>query len=405
MASRTSNQVDWILVICILLLLVFGLIMVNSVSIYDYLLTLNNPRDYNINTFALKQTILVILSVGLLAGASNLHYKMWKKLSIVIYVLAIFLLLLVFTPFGQTLNGAKGWLNFGAFFPSIQPLEIAKLGTILYLARWLEPKVGELQTFDAGFVPFGIIVGTVGLLLALQPDFGGILVLIPTCVVMFFVAGARIKHLAMSGLIVALVFLVAFFSFPHVRDRVYDFVDPDVDPGNKNVGWQIQQSLIAVGSGGFFGKGINKSIQKWGYLPEVQNDTIFAAIAEETGFRGSLALIGLFLCMGWRGMLIARNAPDKFAKYVAIGISFWILWQAFVNIAVVIKVLPLTGLTLPFISAGGSSLLITVLSISILINISRYTNVPHEYITNRRRVGRAHSPQPSTRKRVKKARA
>lgn len=398
MSQRRAGQVDWVLVICILLLLVFGLIMINSVSVYDYLLTLNNPRDYSINTYALKQTVLVILSVFLLAGASRLHYRFWKKASIVMYVIAIILLLLVFSPFGQTLNGAKGWLNFGSIIPSIQPLEIAKLATILYLARWLEPKVGELQTLDAGFIPFSIIVGTVGLLLALQPDFGGILVLIPTCVIMFFVAGAKIKHLLVSILIIFLVFFLAFLTFPHVRDRVHDFLNPDIDPGNKNVGWQIEQSLIAVGSGGFLGRGINKSIQKWGYLPEVQNDTIFAAIAEETGFRGAVALIGLFLCIGWRGMLIAKHAPDKFAKYAAVGITFWILWQAFVNIAVVIKVFPLTGLTLPFISAGGSSLLITVLAVSILINISRYTHIPHAYITHRRRIGRSRPTKHSTRK-------
>lgn len=369
--------------------------MVNSVSIYNYLLTLADPRDYVLNTFALKQTILVILGVGVFAVISNIHYKFWKRISPLLYIISVILLALVFTPFGISLNGAKGWLDFGSMFPSIQPLEIAKLGVVLYLARWLEPKQGELKTFEAGFLPFGIIIGTVGLLLGLQPDFGGILVLIPTAVMMFFVAGARARHLFISLLIVAMMAFIAFASFAHVRDRVKDFMDPTIDPTSKNVGWQIQQSLIAVGSGGFMGRGINKSIQKWGYLPEVQNDTIFAAIAEETGFRGALALILLFLCIGWRGVLIAQNAPDKFAKYAALGITFWVIWQALVNIAVVIKVLPLTGLTLPFISAGGSSLMINLVAMGILVNISRYTQIPHAYFTDRRRVGRPHTAKRS----------
>lgn len=370
--------------------------MVNSVSIYNYLLTLADPRDYVLNTFALKQTILVIIGVGVFAIVSNVDYRFWKRIAPVIYIISVILLALVFTQFGVSLNGAKGWLNFGSVIPSIQPLEIAKLGIVLYLARWLEPKQAELKTFESGFVPFAIITGIVGLLLALQPDFGGILVLIPTAVMMFFVAGARARHLLISVAVVAIVGLLAFASFSHVRERVKEFMDPTIDPTSKNVGWQIQQSLIAVGSGGFMGRGINKSIQKWGYLPEVQNDTIFAAIAEETGFRGAVALILLFLCIGWRGVLIAQNAPDKFAKYAALGITFWIIWQAFVNIGVVIKVIPLTGLTLPFISAGGSSLVINLIAMGILVNISRYTQVPHAYFTNRRRIGRPHTAKRST---------
>ncbi len=393
---QTKKQsVDWLLVIGILLLVVFGVIMVNSVSIYNYLLTLSDPRDYVLNTFALKHTILVILGIGVFAVVSNIHYTFWKKLSPLMYLVAVVLLALVFTPFGISLNGAKGWLDFGSLFPSIQPLEIAKLGVILYLARWLEPKQAELQTLEGGFLPFAIILGIVVGLLGLQPDFGGILVLVPTAVMLFFVAGARIRHLVMAAMALILVGLIAFASFSHVRERVNQFMDPTVDPTSKNTGWQIQQSLIAVGSGGFMGRGINKSIQKWGYLPEVQNDTIFAAIAEETGFRGAVALILLFLCIGWRGILIAQNAPDKFAKYAALGITFWIIWQAFVNIGVVIKVLPLTGLTLPFISAGGSSLLINMTAVGILVNISRYTQVSHAYFTNRRRVGRPHTAKHS----------
>lgn len=385
-----KHSIDWFLVISIALVLVFGLIMINSVSVYDYLLTLSDPRDYDINYFALKQMILVGISVLLFIGVANIHYRFWRSISLPMYILGLTLLLLLFHPmFGRTLNGATGWLYLGSL-PSIQPIEFAKLAMILYLARWLEPKVDELKEFDTGFFPFMVIVSAMGLPILLQPDFGGLLVLIPVCILMFYVAGGKMKHLMYLVAAGLVVFIIAFTSFNHVRSRVYDFFDSSIDPSKKNVGWQIQQSLIAVGSGGFMGKGINKSIQKWGYLPEVQNDMIFAAIGEETGFRGSVALVLLYLFMAWRGFTISMHAPDKFAKYAAFGISFWIVWQAFVNIGVVIKIIPLTGITLPFISAGGSSLVTLLTAMGILVNISAYTTVSHDYFISRRRVGRSH---------------
>ena len=388
-----KHSIDWFLVISIALVLVFGLIMINSVSVYDYLLTLNDPREYDINYFAVKQMILVGISVVAFVGVANINYRFWRKASLPLYILGLIMLLLLFHPmFGRTINGSTGWLYLGNFL-SVQPIEFAKLGMILYLARWLEPKVDELKQFDTGFFPFLIIVGLMGLPILLQPDFGGLLVLVPVTIVMFFVAGGKLKHFIYLLLAGVMIFVIAFTSFAHVRNRVHDFFDSSIDPSKKNVGWQIQQSLIAVGSGGFMGKGINKSIQKWGYLPEVQNDMIFAAIGEETGFRGSVALVFVYLFMAWRGFTIAQNAPDKFAKYAAIGISFWIVWQAFINIGVVIKIIPLTGITLPFISAGGSSLITLLTAMGILVNISGYTTVSHDYFISRRRVGRPHTAE------------
>ncbi len=390
-ASLKKKNIDWFLVIAFLLLLVFGVIMVNSVSIYDYLLTLNDPRDYVMNYFAIKHIILVCVGLVIFFVVANIPYKAWYRLSLPLFIIGVMMLLLLFIPgFGKTLNGATGWLDFGSIFPSVQPLEFVKLATVLYVARWLEPKVKELTTLESGFIPFCVIVCLVAIPIIMQPDFGGFLVLIPTTVVMFFVAGAKFKHLFVSCLIMIAVFFMAFLAFSHVRDRVKEFFDDTIDPSSKNVGWQIQQSLIAVGSGGVMGKGINKSIQKWGYLPEVQSDTIFAAIAEETGLRGSVALILLFLFIGWRGYMISKGAPDKFARYVAIGITFWLIWQAFINIGVTIKLLPLTGITLPFISAGGSSLIMNLVAAGILVNISSYSTLSHDYFLNRRRIGGAH---------------
>lgn len=371
--------------------------MVYSVSVFSFISSIkkiDQETDFT-NTLARKQGIIVIFGLVLWAIVANIKYTFWKRLSPYMYIFGIILLCLLFTSFGVNLNGARGWLNFGAGIPSVEPIEYVKLATILYLARWLEPKIEELKTFEAGYIPFCIIVGSVGLLLAAQPDFGGILVLIPILVIMFFVAGGSIKHLFLTLVTGILILAIAGMSVKHVQDRFKDFLDPSVDPSNKNVGWQIQQSLIAIGSGGFMGRGINNSIQKWGYLPEVENDTIFSAIAEETGFRGTFALLILYLAIGWRGLLIARNAPDKFARYTAVGVTFWIIWQAFVNIAVATKIFPLTGITLPFISMGGSSLVMNLTAMGILLNISRYTTVPHAYFIHRRRLGGAHPAKSS----------
>ena len=393
--SQKKNPPDYFLIIGVFLLVVFGLIMVNSVTNYDFYQNPDKIETAFMSDTAWKQILLTVAGIILWAVVSQINYLVWKRFSPMLYVIGVFLLLLLFHPaFGKTLNGATGWLDFGSFFPSIQPVEFVKIATILYLARWLEPKVHELKTLDAGFIPFGIIVGVVILLIAAQPDFGGFLVLFPVCLVMFYVAGARLKHLLMVFLVSLMLCVIGITAFKHIRDRFSDFMDPTVDPSNKNVGWQIQQSLIAVGSGGFMGRGINKSVQKMGYLPEVERDTIFAAIAEETGFRGTLALILVYLFVCWRGFVIAYYAPDKFARYASLGLSFLILWQAFVNIAVTIKLFPLTGITLPFISAGGSSLLINLFSVGILVNISRYSSIPHAHFAHRRRVGRAHISSP-----------
>lgn len=390
---QKKHSIDWFLVISIALVLVFGLIMINSVSVYDYLLTLNDPREYDVNYFAVRQMVLVGVAVAVFVGVCQINYRFWRKASLPMYLLAIVLLLMLFHPmFGRTLNGATGWLYIGSL-PSIQPIEFAKLALILYLARWLEPKVNELKEIDTGFFPFMIILGAIAIPVFFQPDFGGLLVLVPVCFIMYFIAGGGMKHMLWLFLSGVMIFVLAFATLPHVQNRVHDFLDSSIDPSKKNVGWQVQQSLIAVGSGGFMGRGINKSIQKWGYLPEVQNDMIFAAIGEETGFRGSVALVLVYLFMAWRGFIISQNAPDKFAKYAAAGISFWIVWQAFVNIGVVIKIIPLTGITLPFISAGGSSMVTLLTAMGILVNISAYTTVSHDYFISRRRVGRPHSAQ------------
>lgn len=395
--SIKKHGPDLLLIIALVIFVAFGVVMVYSVSIFSFISSIKQldiSSDLT-NRIALKHLYLAILGIIVAMVVMNIRYTIWKKLSLFMYLLGILLMALLFTSLGLNLNGARGWLNFGAHIPSIEPIEFVKLASILYLARWMEPKLDDLKTLEGGFIPFSIIAGIILLFLAAQPDFGGILVVIPTLVIMFFIGGGNMKHLLMSFLIGILILVFAALSFKHVQDRFKDFMDPAVDPSNKNVGWQIQQSLIAIGSGGLGGRGINNSIQKWGYLPEVENDTIFSAVAEETGFRGTVTVLLLYLFIAWRGFTIARNAPDKFAKYTAAGITFWIVWQAFVNISVATKIFPLTGITLPFISMGGSSLVMNLAAMGILLNISCYTTIPHAYFVYRRRVGRPHSSQHS----------
>ena len=266
-----------------------------------------------------------------------------------------------------------------------------KIGIILYLARWLEVRKKEVQTIENGLIPFGLIVGAVVLLLGLQPDYGSVLIILPVTIAMFFVSGGRMKHLATMFGAGSVLATIVVMTVPYINNRFHVFLNPDIDPASRNVGWQIQQALIAIGSGGWFGLGVGKSIQKFGYLPEVQGDTIFSAMAEELGFIRIFMVIGAYLFIAYRGFKIADRTEDRYYKLVATGITTWIVWQAFVNILVNVKLFPLTGITLPFISYGGSSLTTLLIAVGILINISRYTHDGPGIVRRRGLWGTRHS--------------
>ncbi len=326
------------------------------------------------NDFYLSRHFInVAIGIPLLILGACVSYQLWFRLAPLLYYLSLLLMAILFVPgLGVTYKGATGWLDI-PLLPSIQPVEIMKISLILYLARMFQLKSrAEIGTFHMGFIPFALTVGAVLICLAMQPDFGSILVLIPVSVALFYIAGASVKQLVTSFMVALFIFSLAAFQLPYIHNRVSVFFSSEADPTSKNVGWQIQQSLIAVGSGGVTGLGIGKSIQKFGYLPEVQGDTIFAAIGEETGFVGTLLVIILFFYIGYRGTQIARAAPDLFGYYAALGIVLLLVWQACVNIGVTLKVLPLTGITLPLMSYGGSSLITMLFALGILINISRH---------------------------------
>lgn len=260
---------------------------------------------------------------------------------------------------------------------SFQPTELVKLTFLLYLATWLEAKKGELSKIESGTIPFIFTVAIVSILIMLQPDFGTLTIVLTSAIVAFFIGGGNYKHLFIIFLMGVIILGAFFYSRiqssregSYIRTRVDCYLDPSYD--RQKDCYQINQSLIAVGSGGFFGRGLGESRQKYLFLPEVAGDAIFPIIAEEIGFIFSFLLICLFLYIFHRGYLVARHSPDVYGRVLAVGILTWLSVQTFFNIGGMINLIPMTGTTLPFISHGGSSLISSMAAMGLLVNISRY---------------------------------
>ncbi len=281
------------------------------------------------------------------------------------------LLLLVFIPgLGASYGKAKSWINVGGF--SLQPAEVVKLTWLIYLAAWFEKRKERVTSLANGLIPFMIYLGLIGTLIILQPDIGTLSIILLMSVVLFYIAGARIKHLLIIGLAMVIGLGILIRIVPYRLARLTTFINPEIDP--QGIGYHINQALLAVGSGGWFGLGLGHSKQKFQYLPEVVGDSIFAVMAEELGFVIILALMVVFLVMFIRMLKIAGRAPDFFGYLVAVGVGVWIVGQFFVNIGAIVGLLPLTGLPLPLISYGGTALMATMAAMGIVVNISKYTS-------------------------------
>ena len=266
-------------------------------------------------------------------------------------------------------GGAQSWIGVGAF--SIQPSEFMKLGMILFLSFYLVKNKHETKTFIKGFFVPILFITVVFALIMLQPDFGTGVVLVATCILMIFIAGARLNYFFYIGIVGLIGFVFLILSAPYRISRITAFLNPWEDPLGD--GFQIIQSLYAIGPGKLLGAGLGNSLQKYFYLPEPQTDFIFAIVAEELGFLGGLFIILLFFVFCWRGLAVALETRNLFGRYVAFGIVTLITMQVMINVSVVIGLIPVTGITLPFLSYGGSSLTLTLCSVGILLNISRYT--------------------------------
>jgi len=348
------RRMDLLLLGITIVLTLFGLAMIASVSVFEsYQLTermvSQGLREVSSNSFYLWRSFTHVL-VGLIAMGCTMviPYRLWEKLALPLFVATLFLLVAVFIPGIRAEYGtAHSWLRVGPF--SLQPSEVLKLTLIFYMAVWLQKREQLISTLKEGFVPFAILITISTMLVALQPDLGSFLVLSSIAVFMFFIAGGNILHVLLGGAIAAIMGLPIILSQEYIRNRFRAFLQPENAAITETIGFQVKQALIAIGSGGIFGVGYGKSIQKFGYLPEVQADTIFAAMAEELGFLRLLIILTMYGTFVVRGYRIAQGAPDRFGALVAMGITTWVASQAIINIAVNTALFPLTGITLPFI--------------------------------------------------------
>lgn len=313
----------------------------------------------------------LVLGIGvgliLLAIAAKFPYREWKRFTPYLYASSLLLTAMVFIPqISFVHGGARRWLLLGPI--SLQPSEFLKIGVIFFLAFYLAKYRTKLHTWRYGFGGFLAILAAPAALLLAQPDTGTLGIIVITALAMFIASGARWRHIfAIIGIGVVLLGALALFR-PYVLERVTTFINPSEN--QQGAGYQIKQSLLAIGSGGVTGRGLGQGIQKFSYLPEPMSDSIFAVIGEEFGFIGTAAIVALFVIFAARGLGIAARAPDQFGALVAVGIVIYISSEAFVNIGAMLGLLPLTGIPLVFISHGGSAMLAALGSMGVLLNIS-----------------------------------
>jgi len=370
--NGSRGRPDFLLLILTLLLVGFGLVMVFSASSSVAVVTEDDAMY-----FTKRQFMWAGLGIMVMLFMMNLRYQVFKRLFMLFFIPVVIMLVLV--PFvGTEINGAHSWFGIGSL--GIQPTEPAKLAIILYLGALITKKGDNFRSFKKGLLPVIIIVGFVCGLIMMQPDLGSTLVLAACATVMILAGGANLKQVFISGTIIG-VFLTVIFSismaiypkaWKYRIDRFTVFRDPLSD--SQDTGWHLVSSLQAFGHGGLTGAGFGESVQKLHYLKYPYNDFIFAIIGEELGFIGSALFLLFYLFFLWRGLIVALRCPDHYGTVVGVGIVGLIAIQAFVNIGGVTAAIPLTGVTLPFISYGGSSLLFSLMSIGVLLSISREAN-------------------------------
>lgn len=361
--AKIKQSVDKKLVITIIGLLVFGFIMLFSASsVAGYI-------KGGSSLYFLKHQLLGLIAGGIaFAILFRIDYHRFKSLAIYALIASFLLLLLVFIPgLGAGYNKANNWINLFGF--SFQPSELVKLTFLVYLAAWLEVKADRINSFSESIGPMLIIIAGIAFLMLKQPDLGTLSIILGSSFVVYFVAGIKWRYVVIVAAVCLVGLLVLLNLKSNKMERIECFKNPEINSGGQC--YQINQSLIAIGSGGFWGRGLGESRQKFMYLPEVWSDSIFAAIAEEVGFLFSLGLIAAYFFLAYRGLMIASQAPDLFGRYLATGISAWVIIQAILNIGGAINFIPMTGVPLPFVSSGGSALIALLAAMGVLANISR----------------------------------
>ena len=364
--KKGEHEPDKSLVVSLGIILVFGLVMLSSASSVVSYAKFGNSYNY-----FLHQLLAVAVSLVLMFVVSKIDYHFWRKYAGAFLIASVVLLILVFIPgIRANFGTSRSWIN--VFGQSFQPSELVKITFLIYLATWLEAKKGQLSSFMDGTFPFIVTLGVIAGLMLLQPDLGSLLIIASSAIVVFFVGGGKFKHIMIAGLLAVLVlFLVMSLKTSYQSDRFKCYQNPSYDTQDEC--YQINQSLIAVGSGGWFGRGLGQSRQKFMYLPEVWGDSIFPIIAEEIGFVFGTALLLLLLFLFYRILHVAKTAPDSYGTSLAVGVVAWLAIQSFLNIGGQLNLIPMTGVPLPFISAGGSSAISSLIALGIIINISKQT--------------------------------
>lgn len=357
-----ATKLFWLIIV----FLVFGLIVLSSASVVQA------SKQYGSSSYYWVHQLLygVLPGIAALLLLRRFNYRKLRPLALPLLFLALVLMVLVFVPgIGLRLKGATSWLNLRWF--TFQPAEVLKLALVVYIAAWLGDNRERVKNWQLGLLPFGIIMSFVALLLLAQPDLGTLGIVGIIAAGMYFIAGLPWKQTIAVGLLLA-VLVVGFAALsPERWNRIANIFNPAQDI--RGSGWQLNQSLIAIGSGGIWGVGFGQSTQKFGFLPEPIGDSIFAIIVEELGLIGGLGVLALFGALGTMLVMIARRAPDAFGSLLASGMAVWVLGQAIVNMMAITGIGPLTGLPLPFISYGGTSMIAMLAGFGIVLNVAEHT--------------------------------
>lgn len=364
MTRRNSANSDYFFISLTFILAIFGLVMLTSASSDIAKLRFGDSYYY------LKHQLVYGFALGLFGFTLGYvaYYRFWEKLSLTLLIVNIILLGLVFTPLGVNIKGAERWLNFGGI--SFQPSEIIKLTFLIYLSAWVSKNQIRHLSFFKGLLPFLILLGAVSFLLVLEPATTTAVLIFTASMIVYFMGGAKFRFIAGSIILAIIGLATIIYVTPYRLQRVMSYINPQQD--SLGSGYHINQALIAIGSGGITGIGYGNSTTKLKYLPEPIGDSIFAIVSEELGFVGSIALIATFLMFVWRGLMIAKNAKDHFGQLLVTGFIALMGLQVFVNIGAISGLIPLTGVPLPFISYGGTSLAVFLTMCGIIVNVSKY---------------------------------
>jgi cell division protein FtsW len=350
--------------------LIVALVSIGVVMVYSASAIMAADRFHDPLHFLKRQAMWVLLGMGALWAGMLFDYRRLERFVVPLLAVSFVLLILVLVPpFGQEINGTRRWLRLGPV--SFQPVELAKLSLLLYLASFLARREEAMESFSRGLLPLLLMAGGMAALTLLQPDMGNAMVLVILTLALAYLGGARVYHMGLIAAAALPLCAVAIAMKPYRLRRMVSFVNPWNDP--QGSGFQIIQSFLALGSGGWLGRGLGESKQKLFYLPEAHTDFIFAIVGEELGLAGAVVVVALFVLLVWRGLRIGLRAPDAFGSYLALGLTIMLATQTIVNLGVVTGALPTKGLPLPFISSGGSALLMTLFSTGVLLNISQHS--------------------------------